>query len=60
VPADLYDEVEKCKDNVEAAQIGTEWCIEQSKELIAAGVPCLHYYTMGTSGSTKLVAEKIF
>jgi methylenetetrahydrofolate reductase (NADPH) len=60
VPADLYDEVEKCKDNVEAAQIGTEWCIEQSKELIAAGVPCLHYYTMGTSGSTKAVAEKIF
>ncbi|MFT6210941.1 MAG: methylenetetrahydrofolate reductase (NADPH) [Bacteroidia bacterium] len=60
VPVDLYDEVEKCKDNKEAAQIGTEWCIQQSKELIAAGVPCLHYYTMGTSGSTKAVAEKIF
>lgn len=60
VPADLYDEVEKCKDNVAAAQIGTEWCIAQSKELVAAGVPCLHYYTMGTSGSTKAVAEKIF
>ena len=52
--------MEKCKDNKEATQIGTEWCVEQSKELIAAGVPCLHYYTMGTSGSTKLVAEKIF
>jgi methylenetetrahydrofolate reductase (NADPH) len=60
VPSDLYDAVEKCKDNMEAAQIGTEWCVEQSKELIAAGVPCLHYYTMGTSGSTKAVAEKIF
>ena len=60
VPADLYDEVEQCKNNEEAAQIGTEWCIAQSKELVAAGVPCLHYYTMGTSGSTKAVAEKIF
>ena len=60
VPADLYDEVEKCKNNEQAAQVGTEWCIQQSKELIAAGAPCLHYYTMGTSGATKAVAEKIF
>ena len=60
VPADLYDAVENCKDNDAATQIGTEWCIEQSKELIAAGVPCLHYYTMGTSGSTKAVASAIF
>lgn len=60
VPVDLYDEVEKCKDNTEATQIGIDWCIQQSKELIAGGVPCLHYYTMGTSGATKAVAEKIF
>ncbi|MCF8277200.1 MAG: methylenetetrahydrofolate reductase [NAD(P)H] [Flavobacteriales bacterium] len=60
VPVDLYDAVEKCKDNDAAAEIGIEWCIEQSKELVAAGVPCLHYYTMGTSGATKSVAERIF
>jgi methylenetetrahydrofolate reductase (NADPH) len=60
VPVDLYDAIEKCKDNDAAAQVGVEWCIEQSKELVAANVPCLHYYTMGTSGSTKAVAEKIF
>ncbi len=60
VPVELYDAIEKCKDNDAAAQIGVEWCIEQSKELVAANVPCLHYYTMGTSGSTKAVAEKIF
>ena len=60
VPVDLYDAIEKCKDNEAAAQVGIEWCIEQSKELVAANVPCLHYYTMGTSGATKSVAEKIF
>jgi methylenetetrahydrofolate reductase (NADPH) len=60
VPADLYDAVEKCKDNEAAAQVGTEWCIEQSRELVKAGAPCLHYYTMGTSGATKDVAEKVF
>lgn len=60
IPADLFDEVERSKTNEAAAQIGTEWCIAQSKELMEAGVPCLHFYTMGTSAATKAVAEKIF
>jgi methylenetetrahydrofolate reductase (NADPH) len=60
VPEDLYDAVEKCKDNEAALQVGTEWCIQQSKELMAAGVPCLHFYTMGKSGATKKVAEAIY
>lgn len=60
VPADLYDEVEKCKDNEAAAQIGIEWCAAQTKELIEAGVPCLHFYTMGKSDATKKVAEAVF
>lgn len=60
VPEDLFDAVENCKDNTQAAEIGIEWCIAQSKELVAAGAPCLHYYTMGTSAATKAVAEQIF
>lgn len=60
VPADLYDEVEKCKDNEAAAQIGVDWCVAQTKELIEAGVPCLHFYTMGKSDATKMVAEAVF
>jgi methylenetetrahydrofolate reductase (NADPH) len=60
VPEDLYDAVEKCKDNEAALQVGTEWCIQQSKELMESGVPCLHFYTMGKSGATKKVAEAIY
>lgn len=60
IPPDLYDEVEKCKDNEAAAQIGIEWCIQQSKELVDFGVPCLHFYTMGRSDATKQVASAIF
>lgn len=60
VPADLYDEVEKCKDDAAAFQIGVEWCTAQTKELIDAGVPCLHFYTMGKSDATKKVAEAVF
>lgn len=59
VPADLYDEVEKCKTNDDAAKVGVEWCIAQTKELIEAGVPCLHFYTMGKSDATRQVAEAV-
>ncbi len=60
VPEELYDEVENCKDNDAALQVGTEWCIQQSKELMEAGVPCLHFYTMGKSDATRKVAAAIF
>ncbi len=60
VPEVLFDEVENCKDNDAAFEVGIEWCIAQSKELIEAGVPCLHFYTMGKSDATKKVAEAVF
>ncbi|MCB0755842.1 MAG: methylenetetrahydrofolate reductase [NAD(P)H] [Flavobacteriales bacterium] len=60
VPEELYDEVEKCKSNDDAFNVGVEWCTQQTKELIAAGVPCLHFYTMGKSDATKKVAEAVF
>ncbi|HBK83711.1 MAG TPA: methylenetetrahydrofolate reductase [NAD(P)H], partial [Flavobacterium sp.] len=41
-------------------QIGIEWCIKQSKELVAAGVPCLHFYSMGKSDNIKQIAQEIF
>jgi methylenetetrahydrofolate reductase (NADPH) len=59
VPQDLL-EIEKCKTDAEVKEVGIEWCITQSKELIKAGVPCLHYYTMGTSEVTRRVASKVF
>jgi methylenetetrahydrofolate reductase (NADPH) len=60
VPCDLADAVEACPDNKAAAQIGVEWAIKQSKELMEFGVPCLHYYSMGKSGSVRKVAEALF
>ena len=60
LPEALIDEVEKAKDDVTAKEVGIQWCIQQSKELMAAGVPCLHFYTMGVSSSTKRVAQAVF
>ncbi len=58
-PQDLVREVQKAKDDVAVQQIGIEWCIQQSKELKAAGVPCLHYYTMGDTETSKMIASAL-
>lgn len=47
IPNEFSGEVMKCKTDEEVEQVGTEWLIQQSKELKAAGVPVLHYYTLG-------------
>ncbi|WP_408040038.1 methylenetetrahydrofolate reductase [NAD(P)H] [Tenacibaculum amylolyticum] len=60
LPDDLVMAVVKAKDNTEVRQIGIEWCIAQSKELIKKGVPFLHYYSMGKSDNIKSIASEIF
>lgn len=60
IPHELYQQVDKAKNDAEAKEIGIEWCIKQSKELIKFGTPCLHYYTMGNSEATRRVASAIF
>ena len=59
-PVELSNELLKCKDNKSVEQVGIEWGIQQSKELKAAGVPCIHYYTMSNSSSVKTIAEDVF
>jgi methylenetetrahydrofolate reductase (NADPH) len=60
MPEDLVKEVLKCKDNACVRQVGVEWAITQSKELLKFGVPVLHYYTMGKSDNIRKIAEQIF
>lgn len=60
IPIDLYKEVEQCRDDKQVKEVGIKWAIAQCKELMAANVPCLHFYTMGTSETTRRVAKEIF
>jgi methylenetetrahydrofolate reductase (NADPH) len=60
IPEPFLKQIEKCETDKEVKEVGIEWCIEQSKELIKGNVPCLHFYTMGTSDVTKRVASKVF
>jgi methylenetetrahydrofolate reductase (NADPH) len=47
IPLELTSEIAKAGDDKEAIyQIGTEWCIQQCKDLITSGVPAVHFYTM--------------
>ncbi|MBO9659803.1 MAG: methylenetetrahydrofolate reductase [NAD(P)H] [Chitinophagaceae bacterium] len=47
LPADLANEVQKCKTDEEVEEVGKRWLLEQSKDLKKNGVPVLHYYTLG-------------
>ncbi len=47
IPNDLSVEVMKCKTDADVEQVGTEWLLNQSRELKEYGVPVLHYYTLG-------------
>lgn len=47
IPTDLANAINKCKTDQECELVGTEWLVQQSKELKSFGVPVLHYYTLG-------------
>ena len=47
IPTDLSNAIMRSKSDEETEQVGTEWLLQQSKELKAFGVPVLHYYTLG-------------
>ena len=55
MPNPLVDEVLKCKTNTDVRQVGVEWAIQQTKELIEFGVPCIHFYTMGKSDNVQQI-----
>ena len=60
MPEALADELEKCKSNQDVMRVGIEWGIEQTKELINAGVPCVHFYTMGKSEAVKQIVKAAY
>lgn len=60
IPGDLSSAMLSAKSEADCEQVGTEWLIQQSKELKAAGVPILHYYTLGKPKVVKDVVSAVF
>jgi len=60
VPFELTKELNKAKTNEEFFQIGQEWTIAQSKELIKFGVPEIHYFTLSKAENIKGIISNVF
>jgi len=60
IPEALASEVKKCSNNAAIKQVGIEWAVQQGKELMQAGVPALHFYTMSKSDSVHAIASQLF
>jgi methylenetetrahydrofolate reductase (NADPH) len=60
IPEPFAAELRKCTTDTEAKEVGVEWCLQQCRDLIAHGVPGLHFYTLLASDSVRRVASQIF
>ena len=60
IPEPFAAELAKCKTDDEAKEVGVEWCISQCRDLIAHGVPSIHFYSLMASESVRRVAREIY
>ena len=60
LPEELYAAVAGCKTNAEVREVGVDFAIQQSKELIASGVPGVHYYTLGRADNIAKIVKAVF
>ena len=59
LPQELAQEVLKCKTDDDARQLGIEWTTEQCRQLYAAGVHNIHFYTVSAVDSVREVAKRL-
>ena len=60
IPEPLAAELRKCKNDDEAKATGIEWCVQQCSELIARGIPSIHFYTFMATDSVYQIAKRIY
>lgn len=60
LPRDLATELARCETNDEVKALGVEWGIAQARELKAAGVPSIHFYSMNAAASVEKIAQAVY
>ena len=60
LPMDLADALRKCKSNDEVKALGVEWAIGQARELKAANVPSIHFYSMNAAAGVEAIAKAVY
>ncbi len=60
IPEELVNQILKCTTNEEVKEVGIQWAIKQSKELLEFGCPIIHYYTMGKADNIVKIIQNVF
>lgn len=60
IPEALAAELRRCESDAQVKEVGIEWCIAQCRDLMAHGVPSLHFYTLMASDSVRRIAQAIY
>ena len=60
IPQALVNEINKAKTADAVYQVGIEWAIAQSRDLLTHGAPAIHYYTMAKPDNVCQIVEKVF
>ncbi|MBQ9533578.1 MAG: methylenetetrahydrofolate reductase [Prevotella sp.] len=60
LPQTLMEKLRRCNTGKEVYAVGTEWCIQQSEDLLRHGAPAIHYYTMGRTDNIRQIVGTVF
>ena len=61
IPKELTEAIAQAGDDKEEVyRIGTQWCTAQCKDLLAHGVPAVHFYTMGKPRNITEIMRECF
>ncbi len=60
LPDELVREAKKCPDNASVRRLGIEWAASQAAELKSAGLPIIHFYSMGRTDNIARIVERVF
>lgn len=60
IPETLMSELLKCPDDAAIRRVGVEWAVAQCQDLLAHGVPAIHFYTMGKADNVTEIIRRTF
>lgn len=60
IPENFARELRNCKTDEEVRAVGVEWCTMQARDLIANGVPSIHFYSLMAAKSVKEIAKNVY
>jgi methylenetetrahydrofolate reductase (NADPH) len=60
LPQGLVTALSEARSPAEERAAGIAWAVRLARELLDAGAPCLHFFTMGSGAATKAVLDGLY